>query len=295
MIKIQEFSKHFPGSITAVDRLSLSIEAGEIFGFIGPNGAGKTTTIRTLIGHLKPSSGKVTIFDKDAWHEGVKIRRRIGYLPGDLYLYEKMSTRALLKYLDKLRAVDTSGNLKLLSKRFDLDLDRPIRQLSKGNRQKSGLLQALCHEPDLLILDEPTSGLDPLLQQEFLNVISEMRHRGCTVFLSSHMLDEVERIADRIGVIRDGHLSRVGTVKELRSETRQAMEIHFEQPVSLNDFSNLSGVSNIETHGNLLKCINVGSMDALIKAAAQHTVTYVQSESQDLEKIFLDMYREDKT
>ena len=291
MIEISEFSKWYSGKILAVDKLNLSINAGEIFGFIGPNGAGKTTTIRTLIGHLKASSGRVALFEKDAWREGANIRHRIGYLPGDLYLYKKVSTRNLISYFDRLRGINTSANSKLLSKRFDLDLDRPIGELSKGNRQKAGLLQALSHDPDLLILDEPTTGLDPLLQQEFLDIISQFRDQGRTVFLSSHLLDEVERVADRIGLIQDGRLARIGTVDELRAEARQSIEIRFDQPVSSEEFLNLEGLSNLNIDGNTLKCVTIGSMDSLVKAAAKYTVTYIRSESQDLEELFLDMYR----
>jgi ABC-2 type transport system ATP-binding protein len=291
MIEISEFSKWYSGKILAVDKLNLSIDAGEIFGFIGPNGAGKTTTIRTLIGHLKASSGRVALFEKDAWREGANIRHRIGYLPGDLYLYKKVSTRNLISYFDRLRGINTSANSKLLSKRFDLDLDRPIGELSKGNRQKAGLLQALSHDPDLLILDEPTTGLDPLLQQEFLDIISQFRDQGRTVFLSSHLLDEVERVADRIGLIQDGRLARIGTVDELRAEAKQSIEIRFDQPVSSEEFLNLEGLSNLNIDGNTLKCVTIGSMDSLVKAAAKHTVTYIRSESQDLEELFLDMYR----
>jgi ABC-2 type transport system ATP-binding protein len=291
VIELSEFSKWYSGKVLAVDKLSLSIGAGEIFGFIGPNGAGKTTTIRTLVGHLKASSGRVTLFEKDAWREGADIRHRIGYLPGDLYLYKKVSTRNLISYFDRLRGINTSANSKLLSKRFDLDLDRPIGELSKGNRQKAGLLQALSHNPDLLILDEPTTGLDPLLQQEFLDIISQFRDQGRTVFLSSHLLDEVERVADRIGLIQDGRLARIGTVDELRAEARQSIEIRFDQPVSSEEFLNLEGLSNLNIDGNTLKCVTIGSMDSLVKAAAKYTVTYIRSESQDLEELFLDMYR----
>ena len=289
MIEISEFSKWYSGKILAVDKLNLSIDAGEIFGFIGPNGAGKTTTIRTLIGHLKASSGRVALLEKDAWREGANIRHRIGYLPGDLYLYKKVSTRNLISYFDRLRGINTSANSKLLSKRFDLDLDRPIGELSRGNRQKAGLLQALSHDPDLLILDEPTTGLDPLLQQEFLDIISQFRDQGRTVFLSSHLLDEVERVADRIGLIQDGRLARIRTVDELRAEAKQSIEIRFDQPVSSEEFLNLEGLSNLNIDGNTLKCVTIGSMDSLVKAAAKHTVTYIRSESQDLEELFLDI------
>jgi len=290
MISISNLSKHY-GDVVAVDDLNLSIEPGEVFGFIGPNGAGKTTTIRVLVGLLKPTRGNAQISDMDCWTDGASLRNRIGYLPGDLYLYQKMTTRSLLRYFARLRHTDTAEETNRLARQFDLDLDRPIGQLSKGNRQKAGLIQALAHRPDLLILDEPTSGLDPLLQQEFLELMGHVRERGQTVFLSSHLLDEVERIADRIGVINSGQLMRIGTVVELRATARRIIEIRFEHPPTSNEFADIEGVSNVEIQGTTLKCVATGSMDALMKTAAQQTVVDVRSQEENLEEVFLDMYR----
>ena len=291
MISISNLSKHY-GDVVAVDDLNLSIEPGEVFGFIGPNGAGKTTTIRVLVGLLKPTRGSAQISGMDCWTDGANLRNRIGYLPGDLYLYQKMTTRSLLRYFARLRHTDTAEETNRLARQFDLDLDRPIGQLSKGNRQKAGLIQALAHRPDLLVLDEPTSGLDPLLQQEFLELMGHVRERGQTVFLSSHLLDEVERIADRIGVINNGQLNRIGTVAELRATARRIIEIRFEHPPTESEFADIEGVSNTEIHGTMLKCTATGSMDALMKAAARHTVVDVRSQEENLEEVFLDMYRE---
>jgi ABC-2 type transport system ATP-binding protein len=291
MISINNLSKHY-GNVIAVDDLNLSIEPGEVFGFIGPNGAGKTTTIRVLVGLLKPTCGNVQIFGMDCWTSGANLRNRIGYLPGDLYLYQKMTTRNLVHYFARLRNTDTAAETNRLARQFDLDLDRPIGQLSKGNRQKAGLIQALAHRPDLLVLDEPTAGLDPLLQQEFLELMGHVRERGQTVFLSSHLLDEVERVADQIGVINSGQLNRVGTVSELRAAARRIIEIRFGHPPAASDFTDVEGVSNIEINGTILKCIATGSMDALMKAMAQHTVVDVRSQEENLEEVFLDMYRE---
>jgi ABC-2 type transport system ATP-binding protein len=291
MISISNLSKHY-GNVVAVDDLNLSIEPGEVFGFIGPNGAGKTTTIRVLVGLLKPTRGSAQIFGMDCWANGANLRNRIGYLPGDLYLYQKMTTRSCVRYFARLRNMDTAEETDRLAGLFNLDLDRPIGQLSKGNRQKAGLIQALAHRPDLLVLDEPTSGLDPLLQQEFLELMGHIRERGQTVFLSSHLLDEVERIADRIGVINSGQLNRIGTVEELRATARRIVEIRFEHPPVASEFADVEGVSNAEIHGTTLKCVATGSMDALMKAAAQQTVVDVRSQEENLEEVFLDMYRE---
>ena len=291
MISISNLSKHYD-SVVAVDDLNLSIEPGEVFGFIGPNGAGKTTTIRLLVGLLKPTRGNAQIFGMDCWANGANLRNRIGYLPGDLYVYQKMTTRSFVRYFARLRKTDTAEETDRLAGLFDLDLDRPIGQLSKGNRQKAGLIQALAHRPDLLVLDEPTSGLDPLLQQEFLELMGHIRERGQTVFLSSHLLDEVERIADRIGVINNGQLNRIGTVEELRATARRIVEIRFEHPPAASEFADVEGVSNAEIHGTTLKCVATGSMDALMKAAAQQTVVDVRSQEENLEEVFLDMYRE---
>jgi ABC-2 type transport system ATP-binding protein len=292
MITVNNLSKHY-GKVVAVTDLDLSIEPGEVFGFIGPNGAGKTTTIRILVGLLKPTSGNAQILGMDSWTDGANLRNRIGYLPGDLYLYKKMTTRGLLRYFSRLRNLDTSTETDHLAHQFDLDLDRPIGQLSKGNRQKAGLIQALAHRPDLLVLDEPTSGLDPLLQQEFLELMGRMRERGQTVFLSSHLLDEVERVADRIGIIHNGKLNQVGTVTELRAAARRVIEIRFEHPPAASDFADVEGISKMEVHGTMLKCIATGSMDSLIKAAARHTIVDIRSQAENLEEVFLDMYRED--
>ena len=233
---------------------------------------------------FKPNRGSIHIYGMDCWAEGAKIRNRIGYIPGDLYLYQKMTTRSLVRYFARLRNTDTAAETDRLARQFDLDLDRPIGQLSKGNRQKAGLIQALAHRPDLLVLDEPTAGLDPLLQQEFLELMGHMRERGQTVFLSSHLLAEVERVADRIGVINSGQLNRIGTVAELRAATRRIIEIRFEHPPAASEFADVEGVSNAEIHGTMLKCIATGSMDALMKAAARHTVVDVRSQEESLEE-----------
>ena len=202
------------GKNRGVIDVSLDVRPGEVFGFLGPNGAGKTTTIRTLLDFIRPNSGVAKVFGMDAHRQSREIRRRIGYLPGDLALYEKLKGAEMLRYMGNLRGGVEWDHVRELAERLHSDLSRPIRTLSQGNRQKIGLIQALMHKPELLILDEPTNGLDPLIQQVFYRLISEVE--GQTVFLSSHNLPEVERVCDRVGIIREGRLIAVEEVSRAK-------------------------------------------------------------------------------
>ena len=217
----------FYGSQRGIEDVTMAVEEGEVFGFLGPNGAGKTTTIRTLLDLLHPTRGSARIFGLDSRRESVAVRARIGNLPGD-FGYGKLATgREAVSLLARLRGVEDLGRVDSLAARFRADLERPLGQLSRGNRQKVGLILALFHQPDLLILDEPTSGLDPLMQEEFLTLVGEERERGCAVFLSSHELDEVERVCDRVGMIRDGKLIAVERVADLLARTPRPASVEF--------------------------------------------------------------------
>src|SRR5262245_60272167 len=202
----------FYGEARGILELDLEVREGEIFGFLGPNGAGKTTTIRMLLNLIRPSSGRAAVLGLDTRREAVAIRRRIGYLPGDLRLYERLTGRELLEYFGHLRGLGGLGDGPALADRLDVQIDRPVQELSRGNRQKVGLLQAFMHRPDLLILDEPTSGLDPLIQQVFYDLVREATAEGRTVFLSSHNLAEVQHVADRVALVKEGKLVLVETV-----------------------------------------------------------------------------------
>jgi ABC-2 type transport system ATP-binding protein len=221
---------------------------GEVFGFLGPNGAGKTTTIRTLLDLLHPTGGSARLFGLDSHRDSVAIRARLGNLPGDFGYGKQATGREALRLLARLRGMDGLGRAESLATRFHADLDRPLGQLSRGNRQKVGLILATFHSPDLLILDEPTSGLDPLMQEEFLAMVAEERQRGCTVLLSSHELDEVERVCDRVGIVRAGRLVAVERVSELLAKTqrRDRVEVEFAEPVELEDVRAIPGVVGAE-------------------------------------------------
>ena len=275
--------------------MSLDINEGEVFGLLGPNGAGKTTCIRIFLDFIRPTSGSATILGMDSRSDSVEIRRNVGYLPGDFITYEKLTAEELLQYFANLRG----GHLrkaKVLAERFDLDLSRKIGELSRGNRQKVGLIQAFMSDPKLLILDEPTTGLDPLLQQEFHTLVLEEVEAGKTLFVSSHVLPEVEVICDRVGIIREGSIVAVEEVATLRKQTVTKIEIEFGQAISKAEFEGVDGVSEVTIKDHHLSCNVTGSVDSLIKLAARHTVVNIQSGHPALEEVFLTYYSQpDKT
>ena len=280
------------GSGRGVFGLDLEVARGEVFGFLGPNGAGKSTTMRLLLDLVKPTSGSVRVLGLDTDRESVEIRRRVGFLPGDLALYPKLSGRAVLDYLAQLRGGVDLRVRDALAERFDADLDRPVRQLSTGNRQKLGLIQAFMHEPELLILDEPIAGLDPLVQQSFHALLREVVAEGRTVFLSSHTLSEVERVTQRLAILRQGRLVVVDTLENLRKVAVQRLEIEFDRPVDAAPFRALPGVKEVHASGRTLTIGFEGSADAVVKAAAAHDVRAIHPREDDLEDIFLRYYRE---
>ncbi|HET6570540.1 MAG TPA: ABC transporter ATP-binding protein [Solirubrobacterales bacterium] len=236
------------GAVRGIEDLTLTVEPGEVFGFLGPNGAGKTTTIRTLLDLLHPTRGSARILGLDSRRDSVAIRARLGNLPGDFGYGKRSSGREALALLARLRGLADLSRAEELARRFRADLDRPLGRLSRGNRQKVGLILAVFHRPDLLILDEPTSGLDPLMQEEFLALLREERARGCAVFLSSHELDEVERVCDRVGIVRGGRLIAVERIADLLEKTTEhrRVEVEFAEPVELGEVRRLPGVTGAE-------------------------------------------------
>ncbi len=271
--------------------LDLTVQVGEVYGFLGPNGAGKTTTIRLLLDLIRPTSGRMALLGADPRRDGVAVRRRVGYLPGDFTVDGRQTGLDLLTYLGNLRGGVPRARMTALAERLDLDLSARIRSLSKGNRQKVGLVQAFMHSPELLILDEPTSGLDPLLQQTFLEMVREARAAGQTVFMSSHVMSEVQQTADRVGIVREGVMVAVERVEELRERAVRRVEIHFEDAVTAGEFEALTGVSDVVVTDHLVRCRLDGRPDALVKAAARHTVIGLRSEEPDLEELFVTYYR----
>jgi ABC-2 type transport system ATP-binding protein len=291
VIVMSGLSKDF-GSGRGLFELDLDVGSGEIFGFLGPNGAGKSTTMRLLLDLIRPTSGSARVLGLDSRRGSLEIRRRVGFLPGDFALYPKLTGRAVLDYLARLRGGVDLRVRGALAERFDADLDRPVRQLSTGNRQKLGLIQAFMHEPELLILDEPIAGLDPLVQRRFHELLAEVTAEGRTVFLSSHTLSEVERVTHRLAILRKGRLVVVDSLENLRKVAMQRLEIEFGEPVDGNEFREIPVVREVQVNGRTMTVGFEGSADAVVKAAAAHEVRAIRPREDDLEEIFLRYYGE---
>lgn len=286
-------SKTYRGGVRALVDLDLRVERGEIFGYLGPNGAGKSTTIRLFLDLIHPTSGRVALLGLDSRARGVEARRRVGYVPGDLRLPDRITAAEYLRSLARLRGGVDEARRDELCERLDVVRDRPLRQLSKGNRQKVALVQAFMHRPDLVVLDEPTAGLDPLLQAEARTLMRETASAGGTVFLSSHSLDEVQHAADRVAVIRSGRLVDVDSVEGLRTRSLRHVKVTFAGPVDDAELAGVDGVRVVSRDGATvrLRAPEV-AMDALVKVLARHTVVDLVSEPADLEEIFLELYEE---
>src|SRR5882762_11332213 len=267
MIEVERLSKNY-GSKRGITDVSFQVEEGDVFGFLGPNGAGKTTTIRTLMALLRADSGSAKIAGLDCWNESLPIKRLVGYMPGEPALDPNLTGGQILEYFAHLRGGVDHAYLKQLIERFELDTSRKFRQYSTGNKRKVVLVQAFMHRPRLLILDEPTSGLDPLNQQEFDRMVKEVREEGRTVFLSSHILTEVEKTCTRVAIIRDGSLVRIGGVSEVSAIKRYEITITFASSVPVETFKALDGVAEVESldHGRGVRLAMQGPADAVIKA-----------------------------
>ncbi|MEU9126870.1 ABC transporter ATP-binding protein [Kitasatospora sp. NPDC048540] len=279
---------------TALAGLDLAVERGQVFGFLGPNGAGKTTTIRLLLDLLRPTAGSLRVLGADP-RDSPKTRGRVGYLAGDFRIDGRQTGHEALTYLGDLRGGVPAARITELAERLDLDLGRRIGTLSKGNRQKIGVVQAFMHRPELLILDEPTSGLDPFLQQRFVELVQEADGNGQTVFMSSHVLSEVQRTCRRVGIIRDGELVTVADVEKLRRSAHRTIEITFASEIDTAVFDRLPGLQNVTVTGTpdggrVLRAILTGSPDTLVKTAARFEVTGLLAEEPELEEIFFTFY-----
>ncbi|MHB0866178.1 MAG: ABC transporter ATP-binding protein [Thermoleophilia bacterium] len=279
----------FYGSTRGIETLDLEIQHGEIFGFLGPNGAGKTTTIRQLMGFLKPTSGSATVMGLDVWRDAVQIKKHVGNIPGDVNLYENMHVHDLLDYIDRFRTGPDQLRGELLE-RLDLDVNKKVRSLSRGNRQKVAIVLAMMHDPEILILDEPTLGLDPLMQQEFYAILGEFRDRGKTVFLSSHILSEVERSCNRVGIVRQGRLVDVRSIEELRLNKIRHMDVLFNEKVDSSVFSGLPSVIRVEALDGRLRITIRGEVDTLLKTIARYRVEDLTFTQPSLEDFFLSFY-----
>jgi ABC-2 type transport system ATP-binding protein len=290
-IHTERLTKHY-GKNRGIEDVDLDVRMGEVFGFLGPNGAGKSTTIRTLLDEIRPTSGSATILGLDMHKDAISIRRHIGYIPGDLALYPNLTGRDTLTYFANLRGGVDWSYVDELADRLSADLSKKVGDLSTGNRQKVGVIQAFMNRPALLIMDEPTSGLDPLVQSEFQAMLREVRAEGVTVFLSSHTLSEVQRVADRVGIIRDGYLITVESVSDLRSKAMRQVEFVFDAPAETSVFEGLPGVRNVLVRDNHVEMSFHGDMGALLKAATDRFgVVDMRTSEADLEEIFLTYYR----
>jgi ABC-2 type transport system ATP-binding protein len=276
------------GDTLALDSLTVRVDEGEVYGYLGPNGAGKTTTIRLLLGLHRPSAGRAELFGVDTWAEPVLAHRRVAYVAAEPFLWPSLTSRETLEFLARLRGgVDTAYRDELV-RRFELDTQKKIRALSKGNRQKVQLVAALATRADLLLLDEPTAGLDPLMEMVFRQCIVEAKQRGQTVFLSSHILSEVEALCDRVGILREGRLVEQGTLAELRHLSAQTVDVTFEGPVPR--IPELAGVHATVVGPSALRFEVVGPLGPLVTALAQHPIASLTSREPSLEEIFLHHY-----
>jgi ABC-2 type transport system ATP-binding protein len=291
-IHTEKLTKHY-GDFPALVDLDLEVRVGEVFGFLGPNGAGKTTMIRTILDEIRPTTGKATILGLDSHAQSVEIRRHIGYVPGDLAMYPNLTGRDTITYFANLRGGVDWDFVESLADRLDADLSKKVGDLSSGNRQKVGLIQAFMNKPELLIMDEPSSGLDPLVQREFQKMMREVADSGRTIFLSSHTLSEVQRVADRVGIIRHGKLIAVEGVAELRSKGIRTVTMIFNEPADESEFDGVPGVREVTVDNNHVIVSFDGQMAELLKVASNgHHLLDISTQEADLEEIFLTYYEE---
>lgn len=288
-LAIRDFSKNYRG-IAAVKNLNLHVNREEVFGFLGPNGAGKTTTIRAILNFIIPSNGSISIFGKDSVKDSVELKTHIGYLPGDISLYNSMDGNRFLRYMASLRRKTDWDYVRRLSARLEIPLNRKIGSLSKGNKQKIGLIQAFMHKPNLLILDEPTTGLDPLMKQVFYELVREMKRLGKTIFISSHDLTEVQKLCDRAGFIRNGELIAIENLKEISNLNLRRYTITFESPKNVNQFTQLKSVTGISADRNQLTLTVNGSIRELIDELSKHDPQDLYEHETSLEDLFMRYY-----
>jgi ABC-2 type transport system ATP-binding protein len=287
VIEFNKLTKYY-GDVKGCENIDFKVKEGEIFGFIGPNGAGKSTTIRTMLSLIYPTSGNVVIFGKDAIEFGPEVRKEIGYLPSEIFYYDKMKVIDLLKYSASFYEGDCNERIYELSTIMELDLERKIQDLSYGNKKKVGIVQGLLHSPKLIILDEPTSGLDPLMQQKFFNLIREENKNGATVLFSSHILSEVQQLCDRVAIIKNGEIISIQDIKALKNDTYKKFTLEGKQ---LNDGKfNINGVSNLTQNNDTVTFFFRGDVNEIIKIAAGLDLSDILIEEPTLEEIFMHYY-----
>lgn len=292
ILKVTNLTKSF-GSFTALNSVNLEVKKGEVYGFIGPNGAGKSTTIRLLLGILKATSGEAKVFGQDAWENAVEIHKRIAYVPGDVNLWPNLTGGEVIDLFVKLRGTNHKSRREELIKKFDLDPTKKCKTYSKGNRQKVALIAAFSSEADLYILDEPTSGLDPLMERVFQECVLEAKREGKSVLLSSHILSEVERLCDKVAIIRDGEIIETGTLTELQHLTRMILNVETKEPMS--SLRELKGAHDIEEEGrNYTIHVDNGELDNVMKYISQYGILKLESAPPTLEDLFMRHYESAK-
>ena len=288
VIEIKNLTKMY-GNHVGVKDLNLAVRKGEIMGFLGPNGAGKTTTIRSCLALLSKTAGEITIFGLDSHRDAVAIRERTGYLPGEFGLISSIKVSSYLKYLLSLRGCGSTEKMVSLAERLELDLDRKTNELSKGNKLKVGIIQSLMGDPDLILMDEPTSGLDPLMKQEFYRILREEKKQGKTVFMSSHILADVERVCDRVAIIRKGQVKVVEEIQALQEKTGKVLEVEFGDPFTIDEFK-LEGVSGIQQDNDRIILTVHENLDGVIEAVSKHRILNMNLKTYSLEQLFLKYY-----
>jgi ABC-2 type transport system ATP-binding protein len=291
VIEINQLTKNY-GKARGITDITFNVEEGEIFGFIGPNGAGKSTTIRTLLSLIYPTSGNAKIFGMDSVKYAPKIKKQIGYLPSEVFYYDNMKVMDLLKYSASFYKKDCSKRIKELAEIMDLDLTKKMDDLSLGNKKKVGIVQGLLHEPKLLILDEPTSGLDPLMQQRFFELLEMENKKGATILFSSHILSEVQKLCNRVAIIKEGKLVTVEKISTLQENNYKKFKIDTQSTVGEDDF-NMTGVTNLEVKGHIVSFLFKGNINLVLKKIAEMDITNIWIEEPDLEEIFLHYYEKE--
>lgn len=287
VIEIKDLTKNY-GKARGISNVNLSIEQGEVFGFIGPNGAGKSTTIRTLLGLIHPTSGSATIFGKSCI-EHPEVRNELGYLPSEVFYYDNMKVIDLLKYSASFYKKDCTKRINDLAEVMNLDLKKKINDLSFGNKKKVGIVQGLLHEPKLIILDEPTSGLDPLMQQRFFELLGEENKKGATIFFSSHILSEVQKMCSRVAFIKEGKIIKLEKMSTLQENSYKKISIEAKSPISKDTF-NISGISDFKSKGNTVNFMFKGDINFITKKIAELELRNISIDEPDLEEIFMHYY-----
>lgn len=292
VIEIKNLTKMY-GKARGIENVSFNVEEGEIFGFIGPNGAGKSTTIRTLLSLIYPTSGSATIFGKDIITAAPEIKKDIGYLPSEVFYYDNMKVMDLLKYSASFYKKDCTNRIKELADIMELDLTKKIDDLSLGNKKKVGIVQGLLHEPKLIILDEPTSGLDPLMQQKFFDLLEKENKKGATILFSSHILSEVQRLCDRVAIIKNGRIVTVEKISTLKENTYKKFKIESHSQIDKSLFD-IEGVNQIEQDGNTISFLFRGNLNLIMEKIAGIDVSNLWVEEPDLEEIFMHYYEKEE-